>query len=29
MRNKEDDFLYERESYDIIGACKEVWKEFG
>lgn len=23
------DFLYEKESYDIIEACKEVWKEFG
>jgi GxxExxY protein len=29
MRNKKDNFLYERESYDIIDACKEVWKEFG
>lgn len=29
MPEKRDDFLYEKESYDIIEACKEVWKEFG
>lgn len=30
MRNhKVDDFLYERESYLIRGACFEVWKELG
>lgn len=29
MQNKRGDFLYEKESYDIIEACKEVWKEFG
>lgn len=26
--NKVSDFLYERESYLIRGACFEVWKEF-
>lgn len=29
MQQKREDFLYEKESYDIIEACKEVWKEFG
>lgn len=29
MKNKRDDFLYEKESYDIIEACQEVWREFG
>jgi len=24
-----DKFLYKKESYDIIEACGEVWKEFG
>ena len=28
MKNKVKDFLYERESYLIRGACFEVWKEF-
>lgn len=27
-KNRVDDFLYERESYLIRGACFEVWKEF-
>lgn len=26
---KVDDFLYEKESYQIRGACFEVWKRFG
>lgn len=26
---KVDDFLYEKESYQIRGACFEVWKELG
>lgn len=26
---KVDDFLYENESYQIRGACFEVWKRFG
>ena len=29
MKEKRDDFLYEKESYDIIEACREVWQEFG
>ncbi len=29
MQNGEDIFLYKKESYDIIEACREVWKEFG
>lgn len=29
MQEKREDFLYEKESYDIIEACKEVWKDFG
>lgn len=29
MNRKREDFLYEKESYDIIKACKEVWREFG
>ncbi|MDI6606606.1 MAG: GxxExxY protein [Candidatus Omnitrophota bacterium] len=28
-KNKVDDFLYEKESYEIRGACFEVWKRFG
>lgn len=24
-----DKFLYKKESYDIISACKEVWNQFG
>ena len=28
-KTKVDDFLYEKESYIIRGACFEVWKEFG
>lgn len=28
IKNKVDDFLYEKESYLIRGACFEVWKEF-
>jgi GxxExxY protein len=28
MRNKIDNFLYEAESYNIRGACFDVWKEF-
>ncbi|TSC52960.1 MAG: hypothetical protein LiPW39_494 [Parcubacteria group bacterium LiPW_39] len=24
-----DKFLYKKESYDIIEACQEVWREFG
>lgn len=24
-----DKFLYKKESFDIINACQEVWKEFG
>ncbi len=24
-----DKFLYKKESYDIIAACNEIWKEFG
>ena len=27
-KNKVEDFLYERESYLIRGACFEVWKQF-
>ncbi|MBI4709483.1 MAG: GxxExxY protein [Candidatus Portnoybacteria bacterium] len=27
--HKNPDFLYEKESYDIIEVCKEVWHEFG
>ena len=27
--NKVDDFLYEKESYEIRGACFEIWKKFG
>ena len=27
--NKVEDFLFEKESYIIRGACFEVWKEFG
>lgn len=27
--NRVEDFLYERESYQIRGACFEVWKQFG
>ncbi len=29
MEKDNPDFLYEKESYDIIEACQEVWKEFG
>lgn len=29
MANKVKDFLYEKESYKIRGACFEVWKNFG
>jgi GxxExxY protein len=29
MKKDNPDFLYEKESYEIIEACKEVWKEFG
>jgi GxxExxY protein len=28
-KKKIKDFLYEKESYLIIEACREVWKEFG
>lgn len=28
MKNKVKDFLYEKESYLIRGACFDVWKEF-
>lgn len=28
-KNKVKDFLYEKESYIIRGACFEVWKNFG
>lgn len=28
-KNKVKDFLYEKESYKIRGACFEVWKNFG
>ncbi len=28
VKNKVKDFLYEKESYLIRGACFEVWKEF-
>ena len=27
--NKVKDFLYEKESYEIRGACFDVWKNFG
>jgi GxxExxY protein len=27
--NKVKDFLYEKESYEIRGACFDVWKSFG
>ncbi len=27
--NDDGKFLYKKESYDIIAACQEVWKEFG
>lgn len=26
---KVSDFLYEKETYDIRGACMEIWKKFG
>jgi len=29
VKNKISDFLYERESYLIGDACKEVWQKFG
>lgn len=29
MTNKVIDFLYEKESYEIRGACFDVWKSFG
>jgi len=29
VKNKVNDFLYERESYQIRGACFEVYKAFG
>jgi GxxExxY protein len=29
MKNKVEDFLYERETYLIRNACYNVWKEFG
>ena len=29
MRNKVSDFLYEKESYQIRGACFEIYKTFG
>lgn len=29
MKKKVKDFLYEKESYLIRGACFEVWKKFG
>ena len=28
MNNKVEKFLYEKESYEIRGACFDVWKEF-
>ena len=28
MKNKVDNFLYEKESYLVRGACFDVWKEF-
>ena len=28
LKNKVNDFLYERESYLIRGACFDVWKQF-
>jgi len=29
MANKVNNFLYEKESYEIRGACFDVWKSFG
>ena len=29
QKNNVKDFLYEKESYDIRGACFDVWKNFG
>ena len=28
MANKVEDFLYEKESFEIRGACFDVWKQF-